>query len=155
VFLHQIFLNLHSKSSDRTSLCPGTYLCSNCIQTLETSFIHFCISMIFRKSKVERVLPCDMIVAGRMHDLTESLKPLIQTHFSGLKPVRFCVMLRTRNNPYLEDKDTIKRDIAALVPPRHIVDLKNPELIILIEVFKVPMRQTIPLSPQRRLHSLV
>eukprot|EP01122_Echinamoeba_exundans_P015155 TRINITY_DN7073_c0_g1_i1.p1 TRINITY_DN7073_c0_g1~~TRINITY_DN7073_c0_g1_i1.p1 ORF type:complete len:341 (-),score=73.79 TRINITY_DN7073_c0_g1_i1:30-1052(-) len=89
-----------------------------------------------RKSKVERVLPCDTIVAGRMHVLTEALKPIIQTHFGGLKPIRYCVMLRTRNNPYLEDKDSIVRDVAALVPPRHIVDLKNPELIILIEIFK-------------------
>lgn len=91
----------------------------------------------YRKSKVERVIPCDTIVTGRMHILLESLGPIVQKYFGGLKPIRYAVMFRARNNPYLEDKDSIIRDVAALVPPRHKVDLKTPELVLMIEVFKV------------------
>lgn len=61
----------------------------------------------------------------------------MEKYFGGPTPVKYAVMFRARNNPYMEDKDEIIKEVAAMVAPHHIVDLKSPELVLLVEVFKV------------------
>jgi hypothetical protein len=49
--------------------------------------------------------------------------------------LQWCVEFRSRNNPHVT-KDCIDA-IASLVSKVHTVNLKNPELTIVIEIFKV------------------
>jgi hypothetical protein len=44
--------------------------------------------------------------------------------------------LRMRNHS-THDRPTILRELATCVPPEHVVDLEDPEVFILVEVFKV------------------
>lgn len=72
-----------------------------------------------------------------MADLLAAAKTSIAKHFSDDKPSSFGIVYRSRNNPYVTDRDAVIRDVAALVPVKHKVDLKSPDYVILIEVFKV------------------
>ena len=53
-----------------------------------------------------------------------------------LTKMQYKIELRSRNHNKVSRDEVIKA-VAACIPPRHKVDLSDPDLFILIEIFKV------------------
>jgi tRNA acetyltransferase TAN1 len=45
------------------------------------------------------------------------------------------IIPKTRNNTHIDRKKVIEA-IASIIEPHHIVDLNNPQIVILVQVFK-------------------
>jgi tRNA acetyltransferase TAN1 len=62
------------------------------------------------------------------------LKPFFHGEETGEK--KYAIRTNSRNNTTLARDDTI-RYVASVVEPPHRVDLKDPDLLILVEIYKV------------------
>ena len=50
--------------------------------------------------------------------------------------LQFSIVFKSRHNNKMDRKDVIDK-VAALVPPQCKADLSNPDIVILLEIFKV------------------
>lgn len=58
-------------------------------------------------------------------------------HAEGPEARKFAIRPSLRHNPPSVTRDTVIRQIADIVGEKHEVDLKNYDLLILVEVYKV------------------
>ncbi len=87
--------------------------------------------------EVIRATPLEVTCKGRLPEIIKTLTPLLEPHFGpSTPPTRWQIVLKKRaTDPTVVSHDwTIK--LAALVDERHPVDLKNPEVTVLVDVFR-------------------
>ena len=81
--------------------------------------------------------PCAVTCKGRLPEILKALAPLLEPYFGPSAPVtRWNIVFKKRaTDPAVLSKEwTIT--LAALVDARHPVDLKNPEVSVLVDVFR-------------------
>lgn len=71
-------------------------------------------------------------------------------HSEDIPPKRFAIRTTTRDNNLLKRDDIIKR-VASLVGTKHSVDLKNYDLLILVEVYRNVLGMSVVGSDYERL----
>eukprot|EP01105_Mastigella_eilhardi_P005917 TRINITY_DN17597_c0_g1_i1.p1 TRINITY_DN17597_c0_g1~~TRINITY_DN17597_c0_g1_i1.p1 ORF type:complete len:370 (+),score=133.83 TRINITY_DN17597_c0_g1_i1:31-1110(+) len=82
-----------------------------------------------------RMLPIESFVNATQTNITAEAGKIITKHFSPAKPEKFAVLYQARNNENVK-RDEIIKAIAQQVLPPHVVDLKNPTVCIVVEIFK-------------------
>jgi len=80
-----------------------------------------------------RMIPIQNVCPATTSDLIKNMTNLINTSFK--KNDTYCIRIKKRNNTVLPEKENIIKDIGALIPYNK-ADLKNPDLIIIVEVIK-------------------
>lgn len=71
----------------------------------------------------------------------QTLSPL-----TFLRPLQYKVELRVRNHNTLTRMEIIQ-EVAKCMPENYVVDLDNPEVFVLVEVFKVRNRVSVKMRP--------
>lgn len=83
-----------------------------------------------------RLMPLSTVCFASLDDLRAAAKPLVDAYFSEkTKKLTYGVHLKRRNNTTFPRKEAVEA-LAALVPEPHIVDLNQPDVTLLCEVFK-------------------
>eukprot|EP01119_Soliformovum_irregulare_P000394 TRINITY_DN10270_c0_g1_i2.p1 TRINITY_DN10270_c0_g1~~TRINITY_DN10270_c0_g1_i2.p1 ORF type:complete len:246 (+),score=66.56 TRINITY_DN10270_c0_g1_i2:232-969(+) len=82
-----------------------------------------------------RLLPINKLCKAELPALTSTMKNLIPQYLSDGTTESFAIEYKGRNNPSMHRTEIIGV-IADLVPKSHKVDLKNPDVTIVLEVFK-------------------
>jgi tRNA acetyltransferase TAN1 len=100
--------------------------------------------MITKKRKtmfISRILPIESTCHASLDEIKTMTAKLAVPHF-GSEPVRYgtriaylAIIPKTRNNTHMDRKKVIEA-IASIIEPHHIVDLNNPQIVILVQVFK-------------------
>ncbi|KAI5855267.1 hypothetical protein BZA05DRAFT_391059 [Tricharina praecox] len=89
-----------------------------------------------RSKFVHRLTPVTRTGKATLEGLREVAAEVLKPHFhSGQEGIKFAIRPTTRNHSILK-RDEIIRTIASCVGPSHTVDLKNPDLLILVELYK-------------------
>lgn len=81
-----------------------------------------------------RFMPLSVVCYASVDDVRTAAKPLVDAVFDG-EPRTYAVSLKRRNNSDFPRQDAIDA-LALLVSDKHTVDLVNPQITILVEVFK-------------------
>lgn len=86
---------------------------------------------------IERILPIQKTCEATISKITDTFKPMIQQYLGEEKvePITWGITAHHRNNSEISRK-TLIDTIAALVPPKHPVDLSKPKVTIIVEVIK-------------------
>jgi tRNA acetyltransferase TAN1 len=87
--------------------------------------------------EVIRASPLAITCKGRLPEIIKTLTPLLEPHFGpSAPPTRWNIVFKKRAT----DPAVVSRDwtvsLAALVDERHPVDLKDPEVSVLVDVFR-------------------
>ncbi|KAK6640940.1 hypothetical protein RUM44_012638 [Polyplax serrata] len=91
-----------------------------------------------QKSKfLLRLLPVEITCKAYLDDICKAFTPLCNKYFGG-DPKTFAVVFNHRNNDRLKRDDVIEKiaDLVVKQNGEHKADLKNPELVVLIEVIR-------------------
>ncbi|KAL1920134.1 uncharacterized protein VTP21DRAFT_1280 [Calcarisporiella thermophila] len=83
----------------------------------------------------QRLVPFSKTCYANMNDILAMARELIKSHFEKEMPIRYAIIPKIRLNDRI-NRDELIRSLAELVPKQHKVSLDQPELCILIEVFK-------------------
>lgn len=62
-------------------------------------------------------------------------KSIIEPHFDSKCPTTYCIIPKTRNNTHM-DRDKLIETLATLIDPCHTVNLKTPDVVIIVQIFK-------------------
>lgn len=86
---------------------------------------------------VIRATPFEVTCKGRLPEIIRALTPLLEPHFGpSAPPTRWQIVFKKRaTDPTVVSHDWTVR-LAALVDERHPVDLKRPEVTVLVDVFR-------------------
>ncbi|KAJ8598362.1 hypothetical protein CTAYLR_003032 [Chrysophaeum taylorii] len=82
-----------------------------------------------------RMMPLATVCYASLEEIRDAAKPLVARVFSDEKKSSYKVAIKRRNNSDFPRQEAIET-LAALVPEPHPVDLENPDVTILVEVFK-------------------
>ncbi|KAK9761641.1 hypothetical protein K7432_013310 [Basidiobolus ranarum] len=84
-----------------------------------------------------RLIPISNTCYANMNDIEATMKKLLAPHFhsENQEPVTFAIVPKIRNNSKV-DRDELIKSVAGLVGDKHKVNLENPDLVIIIEIFK-------------------
>lgn len=89
-----------------------------------------------RSRYVHRLTPVDRTGKATLDGLKEIAKEVLGPHFhNGQTGIKFAIRVTSRNHNSL-GRDEIIRTVASCVGSDHVVDLKNYDVLILVEVFK-------------------
>lgn len=92
----------------------------------------------FTAKSAQRILPVQKFCQAHLNDLIATAKPLISAYFPHGKSgetVSWAVCMESRYNASL-DKAIVTRALADLIPKQHRVNLKSPQLVLLVQVVK-------------------
>ncbi|KAJ3184197.1 THUMP domain-containing protein 1 [Geranomyces variabilis] len=81
----------------------------------------------------QRLHPIQRTCRPYEDDLKEAARPLLALHFEGKKGIKWAVEARVKRNSSIKREVAIDL-IAGLVGPDHVVDLKNAEVTVIVEV---------------------
>ncbi|EPQ52634.1 hypothetical protein GLOTRDRAFT_79752 [Gloeophyllum trabeum ATCC 11539] len=92
---------------------------------------------ITRTKYTQRLTPVSGSCVANLPEICGLFKKVILPFFldAGDKKYRYKIELRIRNH-HTVSRDPLLAELAALVPEGHKVDLKSPEVFILVELFK-------------------
>ncbi|KAI8062624.1 hypothetical protein BC940DRAFT_308334 [Gongronella butleri] len=107
-----------------------------------TDFVHAILSDI-EKTKVQRtryisrIVPVERTCAVHIDEIINVAKQILKPHFheENVDPKTFCVVYKSRNCDKA-DRHAITEQLAAAVGRPHIVELKKPEFVIVIEILQ-------------------
>ncbi|KAB8200963.1 hypothetical protein BDV34DRAFT_216702 [Aspergillus parasiticus] len=89
-----------------------------------------------RSRYIQRMTPVKSIRKTLSVDLEAFAREILKPHFhSGGGPKKFAIRPAMRSNQKF-DRDNLIKTIASVVGPEHSVDLKNYDLIILVDIIK-------------------
>jgi tRNA acetyltransferase TAN1 len=104
------------------------------LQVLRALFADVSRTSEARSRHLVRVLPLQRTCFAGAEEITACLAPLLAERLGiAAPPCTFMVELRRRNNNTFDKEGMVTR-IAGMVAPVHKVDLKDPQVVILIEV---------------------
>ncbi|KAL4979208.1 hypothetical protein BDW66DRAFT_109999 [Aspergillus desertorum] len=104
-----------------------------------------------RSRYIQRLTPARSIRKTLSVDLSEFAKEMLKVDFlSGGPPKKYAIRPSVRGNKKF-DRDTIIKTVADIVGPKHPVDLKNYDLIILVDVVQNVMSMSVARSDYDRL----
>ncbi|RJE21713.1 THUMP domain protein [Aspergillus sclerotialis] len=87
-----------------------------------------------RSRWIKRIIPVTSIRKTLSVDLEAFAKEILKPHFhSGGPPKKYAIRPSVRNNSTF-NRDTVIKTVASAVGPGHRVDLKNYDLIILVDI---------------------
>jgi len=91
-----------------------------------------------RAHAVQRLTPITLFTKATEKGVDELAEKVLEPHFhaDGVKERKFAIRTNIRAHKVLT-RDILIKQVASKVGPKHKVDLKNYELLILVEVFKV------------------
>ncbi|KAA8897086.1 hypothetical protein FN846DRAFT_265270 [Sphaerosporella brunnea] len=90
-----------------------------------------------RSKYIHRLTPITRTGKATVEGIREVAMAVLAPHFhSGQQGIKFAIRPTSRNHNVLS-RDVIIRTIASCVGAAHTVDLKNPDLLILVELYKV------------------
>ncbi|KAJ3057738.1 THUMP domain-containing protein 1, partial [Rhizoclosmatium hyalinum] len=96
-------------------------------------------SKIQKTKYMQRILPAAESCLAFMDQIIPMANRVLPKYFSGegMEPKKFAVVFSRRNNETV-DRETLTPQLAAIATATvpHTVDLKNPDLCIIVEVFK-------------------
>ncbi|KAL6230738.1 hypothetical protein BDW75DRAFT_58683 [Aspergillus navahoensis] len=96
-----------------------------------------------RSRYIQRMTPARSIRKTLSVDLPEFAKEMLKAEFhSGGPPKKYAIRPSVRGNKKF-DRDTIIKTVADIVGPQHPVDLKNYDLIILVDVVQNVMSMSV------------
>ncbi|KAJ3185246.1 hypothetical protein HDU85_001296 [Gaertneriomyces sp. JEL0708] len=84
-----------------------------------------------------RLHPVERTCRAFMDDIKDLAKKICSPHFhvENQTPVKWACEAKVRWNDIIK-KDELIKEIADIVGGRHVVDLKSPELTVIVEIFK-------------------
>ncbi|KAF2758200.1 hypothetical protein EJ05DRAFT_380651 [Pseudovirgaria hyperparasitica] len=137
------------KSSKTDGLFTNIKLDVECVVFMKTrepvepvSFVHqICkdAAVSHRKQNrfIKKLMPVTLFAKANEKGLDEISQKVLAPHFhrEGAASKKFAIRPNFRNHTVMKRNDVIKR-IAAAVGPGHAVDLKNYDLLILVEVYE-------------------
>ena len=83
-----------------------------------------------------RMIPLDASCYANMTDLKKTFELFISEYFSASQPSKtYCLLIESRFNSSLS-KDEIIRELPAMIPSIHQVKFYNPDLTVVIQIFK-------------------
>lgn len=90
-----------------------------------------------KKSRfIQKLSPVTDSVSASVEELEKLCDKVLAPHFHGdADPTKFAIQVTRRNFNSLEKDDIIKR-VARAVGPRHTVDLKNYDKLVMVECYK-------------------
>lgn len=68
-------------------------------------------------------------------EIFKMAEEIIKPYFNDDKPTEYAIMIKIRNNSKMDRMEIIK-GIANIVGEKHKVNLTNPKLFIIVEIFK-------------------
>lgn len=93
------------------------------------------ISSSKRKTRyTSRIIPIENTCHASFEEIKEMTKQLTAKCF-GTNPTAYSIVPKTRNNTHMDRKKLIEA-VASCIEPHHIVDLKNPKVVIIVQIFK-------------------
>ncbi|KAI5806258.1 hypothetical protein EDC01DRAFT_141447 [Geopyxis carbonaria] len=86
---------------------------------------------------IQRLTPVSRTGRATLEGLEELAKTVLEPYFhrEGQEGIKFAIRPTARNHNVLK-RDEIIQTVARCVGPKHSVDLKNPDLLILVELYK-------------------
>ncbi|KAI9202663.1 uncharacterized protein BJ171DRAFT_569450 [Polychytrium aggregatum] len=109
-----------------------------------TEFVHTILSDLYdtklKKCRyTHRLIPISATTAATMPSVVIMAKNVLKPHFhDAAEPKKFAIVFKARNNDKI-DRDELIATLAQIVnetEAKHTVDLKQPDLVIIVEVFK-------------------
>ncbi|CAG8531407.1 11976_t:CDS:2, partial [Ambispora gerdemannii] len=113
-----------------------------------TNFVHYILSDLYdnklKKSRfIQRLTPITKACYADMPEIIVLAKEVIGAHFHSQdeitkeekKNIHYSIVPRIRNNKMI-DRTQLIDTLAGIVGKQHTVNLDNPELAVLVEVFK-------------------
>lgn len=83
----------------------------------------------------QRIIPIQTICAAEMDAIVKAATPLLEQTFGGEDPIPWGIVYESRLNQSL-DRDTVIKTLAALLPPRHPVNLSYPQVVLMLQVWR-------------------
>jgi len=86
---------------------------------------------------IARILPLEDTAYASQEELERIAKPVLRKHFPyevNAAPRTYAIEYKCRNNSQMSRSEVV-RAIAEMIPVPHRVDLKNPQLTVLVEIF--------------------
>ncbi|KAI9318905.1 hypothetical protein DFJ73DRAFT_336881 [Zopfochytrium polystomum] len=83
----------------------------------------------------QRILPIEQCSAAFLADIITLAKKIVVPQFPSDSPVKYSIVFNRRFNDQISRDELIPK-LAELVGPAHQVDIKNPDRVILVEIFK-------------------
>ncbi|CAG8484937.1 11332_t:CDS:2 [Paraglomus occultum] len=92
---------------------------------------------------IQRLIPIEKTCHAKMEDIECMARKLLKPHFhpedeNEKRQITFAIQPRIRFNQKIVKMDLIKK-IAEVVGDGHVVNLNDPELVIIVEIFKACM----------------
>mmetsp|Transcript_24124 Transcript_24124/g.70762 ORF Transcript_24124/g.70762 Transcript_24124/m.70762 type:complete len:343 (-) Transcript_24124:170-1198(-) len=83
-----------------------------------------------------RLIPAQVTCFAGLEEIEEVITPLLEQHFGpGIPSTSYMIALKRRNNDTF-DRDALIQKVAGLVGKQHKVDLKQPKVVVIVEVFQ-------------------
>jgi len=82
-----------------------------------------------------KLIPVERVCKGEPSEIVENIQPLINAHFRAEDPKTFAIIYNSRNNNTIERQKCIE-SIGNLIGLPHKVNLSNPDLFVIVEIFK-------------------
>ncbi|KAJ3100050.1 hypothetical protein HDU97_002534 [Phlyctochytrium planicorne] len=84
-----------------------------------------------------RLVPLYEICTATMEHVMELAKRIIPEHFQGdnIEPMKYSVVFNRRNSDRL-NRDELIPAFVELIGDRHTVDIKTPEIVVIVEAFR-------------------
>ncbi|KAJ3026836.1 UNVERIFIED_CONTAM: hypothetical protein HDU68_004974 [Siphonaria sp. JEL0065] len=112
---------------------------SVCPTTLVSTIMKDLFDTKLQKTRfLQRILPAAETCLAFMDQIVPMAQRVLPKYFDGGEPKKFAIIWARRNNDTIE-RETLIPELASIVTaanPNHSVELKNPDLCIIVEIFK-------------------
>ncbi|KAI9205333.1 uncharacterized protein BJ171DRAFT_423253 [Polychytrium aggregatum] len=97
--------------------------------------------LLSKISHCSRLLPIHHVCPSDIKEIVDTIRPLMESELpvknadDEARPATVCIVAEIRNCPTIP-KESLKHEVAALIPTHFKIDLTKPDYVIFISIFK-------------------